>query len=310
VTFPATSPWYQDVSAAALDAQSGSVIAGLQAHGGWGTGTIKIDLSIQVLRADASLAPRPFTRTSDFYDPDCDFVPVPVPPGGRLEGETSYSCARNGDCHLLVLQGTRLFEMWRANIGGAGGATDSPFSGGCLAVWDTTRDYWKGAPSGFSRGDQCSSADAAGYPISALLFNADEVKAGAVGHAIRFILPNTRIRKGEYVHPATHSGAGKGTPTADLVPYGARLRLRSTVDLARLPTEGARVVARALQRYGMFLADGGNIALTAQSDFYTKAKWSGLLGASDLSGLQVTDFEMVDGGARIPLTLDCTRTVP
>ena len=54
--------------------------------------------------------------------------------------------------------------------------------------------------------------------------------------------------------------------------------------------------------------DGGNIALTAQADTYTTAKWSGLLGSNDLSSIKVTDFEMVDGGARIPLTLDCTRT--
>jgi hypothetical protein len=74
-----------------------------------------------------------------------------------------------------------------------------------------------------------------------------------------------------------------------------------------LPNEGARVVARALQRYGMFLGDGGNIALTAQADRYTTAKWSGLRGTSDRSSIKVTDFEMVDGGTRILLTLDCVR---
>jgi serine/threonine-protein kinase len=84
--------------------------------------------------------------------------------------------------------------------------------------------------------------------------------------------------------------------------------LKSSFDLARLPSEGARVVARALQKYGMFLADGGNIALTAQNDTYTQTKWDGLLGARDLSLLGVADFDMVDGGTRIPLTLNCTRT--
>jgi len=192
--------------------------------------------------------------------------------------------------------------MWRANIAGA------TFNGGCLAVWDITRDYWKPNPPHFARGEQCSSADAAGYPIAALLFTPDEVKSGALNHAIRFILPNDRIRKGEYVHPATHSGAGKGTPTPDGVPYGARLRLKSTFNLASLPNEGARVVARALQRHGMFLADGGNIALTAQADTYSATKWDGLLGPRDLAALKVSDFEMVDGGPRVPLTLDCVRT--
>jgi serine/threonine-protein kinase len=307
--FPSTAIWYQDISTVALDSESSTVISGLQSKGGWGAGRFQIDFSIEVLRADASVQPRSFTQTDDFYDPDCDFVPVPVPTSGNLEGETNYTCTSDGDCHLIVIQGSKLFEMWRANITG-GTATGTPFNGGCLAVWDLTRDYWKPAtpPAPFARGDQCTSADAAGYPVAALLFSADEVKAGAVNHAIRFILPNDRIRKGAYVHPATHSGAGKGTPSSDSVPYGARFRLKSSFNLTSLPNDGARVVARALQRYGMFLADGGNIALTAQADTHTTAKWDGLLGATDLAAIKVTDFEMVDGGARIPLTLDCVRT--
>lgn len=306
--FPATSPFYQDISTATLDSQSTSIISGLAAKG-WGAGSFRIDFSIEVLKADASVTPRAFTQTGDFYSPDCDPVPIPVPPTGSLEGETNYACASDGDCHLLVIQGSKLYEMWRANITG-GTATGTPFDGGCLAVWDLTRDYWQPVtpPALFARGDQCTSADAGGFPIAALLFSADEVASGSLNHAIRFILPNDRITKGAYVHPATHSGAGKGTPTADTVPYGARFRLKASFDLAGLPNDGARTVARALQRYGMFLSDGGNIALTAQDDTYTTAKWSGLLGSNDLSTIQVTDFEMVDGGARIPLTLDCTRT--
>ncbi len=91
-----------------------------------------------------------------------------------------------------------------------------------------------------------------------------------------------------------------------LSPYGARLRLRAGYPVASLPP-GAQVVARAMQRYGMLLADGGNIALTARSDRSTKAKWEGLLGTRDLVALRPSDFEMVDAGARIPLTYDCVR---
>jgi serine/threonine-protein kinase len=306
--FPATAPFYQDISSAALDSQSATIIAGLAAKG-WGAGSFRIDFSIEVLKADASITPRAFTPTGDFYDPDCDPVAIPVPATGRLEGETNYACALDGDCHLLVIQGSKLYEMWRANITG-GTATGTPFDGGCLAVWDLTHDYWQPAtpPALFARGDQCTSADAGGFPVSALLFSADEVASGSLNHAIRFILPNDRITKGAYVHPATHSGAGKGTPTTDTVPYGARFRLKSSFNLAGLPNEGARTVARALQKYGMLLSDGGIIALTAQADTTTTKKWSGLLGTSDLSSIKVTDFEMVDGGTRIPLTLDCTRT--
>ena len=104
--FPATAPWYQDISQAALDAKSGDVISGLSMAGGWGNGDkFQIDSSIEVLAADASVARRAFMTTGDFYDPDCDKVDVPVPPGGRLEGESDYACASDGDCHLIVVQG-------------------------------------------------------------------------------------------------------------------------------------------------------------------------------------------------------------
>ncbi len=83
--------------------------------------------------------------------------------------------------------------------------------------------------------------------------------------------------------------------------------MRADYPLDRLPNAGARVVARAMQKYGMLLADGGNIALTARSDRFTTAKWAALLGPRDLDALRPADFEMVDGGARIPLTLDCVR---
>jgi serine/threonine-protein kinase len=63
-----------------------------------------------------------------------------------------------------------------------------------------------------------------------------------------------------------------------------------------------------MQKYGMFLADGGNIALTAKSDTNSAVKWEGLLDAADLAGLKVTDFEMVEGGSRQPVTHDCNRT--
>jgi len=292
--FPAGAAWYQDVSTSAVDPESERVVAFLDAAG-WGTGSMRIDFSIEVLEAGAQTTTREFRPTSDFYMPDCDLLPVPVPDGGALEGETGYACEGDGDCHLIVVDRPRmrLFEMWRADIRG------SSFDGGCLAVWDMTRVY---PPSG--RGEQCTSADAAGFPIAPLLFTADEVAAGTVDHAIRFVLPNERIRAGAYVHPATHAGAPRGP--ADAPPYGARLRLRASFPVSSLPA-GAQVVARAMQRYGMLLADGGTIALTARSDRSTRAKWAGLLDTRDLAALRPADFEMVDGGARIRLTYDCVR---
>jgi hypothetical protein len=294
--FPAGAPWYQDISSAPLDGESAAVIAFLD-RVGWGRGRMQIDFSLEVMEAAAGTPLRTFQPTDDFFTPDCDREPVPVPPGGALEGESSYECQNDGDCHLIVVDRSRqrLFEMWRADIRG------DRFNGGCLAVWDMTRLY---PASG--RGEQCSSADAAGYPITPLLFTADEVAAGSIDHAIRFILPNERIRRGAYLHPATHgTRAASGPP--DSPPYGTRLRLRPDFPLDRLPNAGARVVARAMQKYGIFLADGGNVALTGRSDRFTRAKWEGLLGSRDLDTIRPGDFAMIEGGPRIPLTLDCAR---
>jgi serine/threonine-protein kinase len=288
--------WNRDVSGAPKAADSDSIIGALRAAGGWGNGdTFQIDFALDVLTANASTPKMTFTPTSDFFTPDCDSVPMPVPPGGNLEDETGYQCTTDGDCHLLVVDAAenKLYEMWRANI------VNGTFDGGCLAVWNTNMSY-----TDTLRGDQCTSADAAGYPISPLLFTADEVAAGHIDHAIRFILPNDRVRRG-YTRPATHGTSTTGSSSAP--PYGVHLRLRADYPIDSLPSEGAKVVARALQKYGMYHADGGQIALTAQSDRHTTAKWAGLLEATDLAALKVEDFEVIDHGAMITLTGDCTR---
>jgi serine/threonine-protein kinase len=91
-------------------------------------------------------------------------------------------------------------------------------------------------------------------------------------------------------------------------PTAFRFRLRSNFPLASLPSEGARVVARAMQRYGMILSDGGNIALTAQSDRFTTHKWSEVgVDSWSLQAIGVTDMEVVGMGTPIPLTFDCER---
>jgi hypothetical protein len=295
--FPDGAFMYQRVDTAAVDPDSSTITRWLADNGGWGTGSMRIDFSIEVLSADANTPKRTFTRSDAFYTPDCDTAPFPVPEGGVLEGESGYACEGDGDCHLIVVSRAeqRLYEMWRANIVG------NSFSGGCTVLWDMSRVY---GPEG--RGEQCTSADAGGFPIAPLLFTADEVAAGNVDHAIRFILPNARMRSKTYQHPGNHAGGPTGPADAPI--YGSRWRLKGSFDLASLPNDGARAVARGLQRFGMVLADGGNIALTAQSDRSTKAKWEGLLGTRDLAAIQPTDFEVVQTGEPIALTYECART--
>ena len=287
----------EDVSTAEVATNSPSIIAGLNGAGGWGRGNrFQIDFSFDVLEANATTPRRAFEPMSAFfYSPDCDHVEVPVPEAGNLEGETGYECTAGGDCHLLVLDrdAGKLYEMYKANVAPTG------FVGGCLAVWETAKAYDETL-----RGDQCSSADAAGLPIAPMLFTADEVAAGEIDHAIRFVLPNDRLRRG-FVRPAVH-GTDTDGPTNG-PPYGVHLRLRANYPLDSLPNDGARVVARALQKYGMIHADGGEVALTAASDRHTTAKWAGLLASRDLEFLKVEDFEVVDHGAMVSYPYRCAR---
>jgi hypothetical protein len=290
----------QDISSAPLDAESATVIEWLTNQGGWGLGRMQIDFSIEVNEAPPGAPRLSHTERTGYYLPDCDRgVDVPIPLGGAIEGVTGYQCAVN-DCHLLVFdQATlQLFEMFQADI------TNNVLRSRCLAVWQLDRAY-----PPFRRGRDCTSADAAGLPIAPLLFDADEVASGEIRHALRFILPNARIRAGSFVLPATHIGGPSGPPQAP--PYGARLRLRGNFPVATLPNEAARTVARAMQRYGIVLADGGNVALTARSDRFTAVKWANLLGPHDLRLLQISDFEMIAGGPRYTATFNCVReTLP
>jgi len=302
--FPASSPFYQDISQATLDSQSGAILDALNKIG-WGDAPnrteLGIDFSFNINLADASVMPRAFTKTAAFYSPDCDTAPVPLPAGGKGEGVDDYACS-GGDCHLFVYQGMRLYELYQSNITG-GMAVGGTFKATCLVVWDLTRDYWLPQnPPSFSRGDGCTGADAADLPMAPLVITKTELSAGNIAHALRFTIDNNRIAETAYVHPATHLGGPTGG--ADTLPYGARLRLRGDYNLASLPNGGARTVAKALQKYGMYLADGGNIYLSATSDA------SDLISNSILSALKPNDFQMVDGGPRIDAASQDCKHVP
>ena len=295
--FPPGAIWTQDVSHAPLDPQSDAMIAWLAGAGGWGhNNKMQVDFSLRVMQADASTPFVPFHKGSSFYTADSDKVSVfPLPAGCGIEGQPGYQCdIGQNDCHLLVVDRShkKLYEAYQANY------SDGALSANGVVVWDLNRVY---PPSG--RGDQCSSTDAAGLPLAPLLFNADELAVGHIDHAIRFALPNPRIRAHVFVHPATHAGAPRGP--VDAPPMGARFRLKASFDMSKL-TPAAQVVARAMQKYGMFLSDGGNIALTAQNDADSKAKYSDMdFNSHDLYDLKVTDFEVIDMGTPIQLNYNC-----
>ena len=171
-----------------------------------------------------------------------------------------------------------------------------------LFVWDLDKKY---PPT--LRGDRCTSADAAGFPVAALTPTADEVAAGSVNHSLRFILPNDRMKQSVYVHPATHAG-GPESAKENAPPYGVRLRLKPDFDESGY-SDSEKVILRALKNYGMLLSDGGEIPLTFADDRTSRAKWSDLgIDAQSFSGITVDQFEVVDLGPEIELTYDCVRS--
>ncbi|MDR3734777.1 MAG: hypothetical protein P4L10_04475 [Acidobacteriaceae bacterium] len=296
--FPPGAIWTQDVSHAPLDPNSSAIIGWLAEAGGWGRGKMQIDFSFRVLQATADTPEISFHKGDGWMAGDSDKVSeIPLPSGGGIEGQPGYKCdITQDDCHLIVVDRSRskLFEAYQATY------DNNNLTANFIAAWDLNRVY---PPSG--RGEQCTSADAAGFPIAPLLFSADELASGSINHAIRFTLPNPRMRAGVYVHPATHAGAPRGPLNAP--PMGAHFRLKADFNLSNL-SPAARVVARAMQKYGMYLSDGGNIALTAQSDADTQAKYADLdFGPHDLQALKVTDFEVLDLGKPIQITDDCER---
>ena len=291
-----------------------STLAGL---GGFGFGRMQIDFTIHVVRASANAPTRSivgFPSNGSYYSPDCDAIgtQMPVPTNGAIEGSSNLACNNDDDdCHLLVWQGNRLYEAYRANASGSNGLESQ-----CLAVWKLDAVY---PESG--RGEHCTSSDAAGFPVAPLLFNADEIYAamqvqnGDLGHSIRFILPNARMGtvsgRPAYVRPASHAGAPSGPENS--VPYGSRLRLRANFPVTQY-SPGAQVVLRTMQRYGIVLADGGNVALTAESDLFTTHTWKEVgIDARTFdqqvpgAAVKVEDFEVLDTGPRIVETYDCVR---
>ncbi len=171
------------------------------------------------------------------YAEDSDHVPYPIPASPKIEGGGT---AGAGDRHILMVDrdACRLYELYDArNVGGA-------WFAGSGATWDMRSNALRTA--GFT------SADAAGLPILPGLVRYDEVAAGAIGHALRFTTDETRKL---YIYPARHYASD--STSASLPPMGLRVRLEASYDTSGFSPQ-ARVIAEALKRYGMILADNGS----------------------------------------------------
>ena len=132
------------------------------------------------------------------------------------------------------------------------------------------------------------AVDAAGLMITPLTLGLQEIREGAVQHAIRFTLRNNLIAPHEAWPARAHAGAwGK-------IPYGTRFRLKPGYDISRFSPIG-QVLLRQLAQYGLMLADGGdNFDISTWTDITEDPEVEAAMGELRNKGPRSSDFEIVD----------------
>jgi hypothetical protein len=240
VPFPSNSLWNTNISTAPVDPNSANYInyigASVALHPDFGSGTYdhqSIGIPYQVEAGSQANVDIKINAYASESDPG----PMPVPLNALIEG---YPRPGNGDRHVLVLDNGScwLFELYHASLVRGKWSADS------TAVWDLTANE--------QRPYTWTSADAAGLPIFPGLARYDEVSAGAINHALRFTIPTTQAA---FTPPASHWASSVTDPNAP--PMGMRLRLRTSFDISGF-SPANQVILRALQQYGMILADNGS----------------------------------------------------
>ncbi len=203
------------------------------------------------------------------YDGESDQGPYPVPADAPVEGGPDS----DGDRHILIVDKDNciLYELYHCYPQQGGSWT-----AGSGAIFDLN--------SNTLRPDGWTSADAAGLPILPGLVRYDEVAEGAINHAIRLTVPQTRRA---YIWPARHY-ASSLTDTK-YPPLGQRFRLKAAFDISAYPAD-ARVILIALKKYGMILADNGSQWFISGAP---DERWNNDT-LNTLKNLKGSDFEAVD----------------
>lgn len=239
-SLPTQAAWNQDVSQAPRHPRSAAIIAYIERHGG---GFLHPDfgspraygIPYAVVGKGQRRLPVNYTAYGDESDPG----PFPIPGGAPVEGGRRS----DGDRHVLVVDraACKLYELYRGFFKPRPRPHWNADSG---VAWDLRSARLR--PRGWT------SADAAGLPIFPGLVRYDEVAAGRVDHAIRVTFSSTRDAA---ILPATHCAGD--TRSRNAPPMGLRLRLKRGYGLGRF-NGAAKVIARALKRYGLIVADNGS----------------------------------------------------
>jgi hypothetical protein len=237
--FPRSSHWNQRVDRLPVHPNSDAIVRSIglddHVHADFGSGRYEsrpIGIPYTTVSTRQRRVPVSFE-----YAEESDPGRYPIPRNAPIEGGRGS----DGDRHVIVVDRgrCRLHELFAAYPVDGG----RRWRAGSGAVWSLRSNRMR--PAGHT------SADAAGLPILPGLARYDEVRRGQIDHALRFTARRTRRA---YVYPARHFASDRTDP--DLPAMGQRLRLRRGYDISRFPRQ-ARVVLRALKRYGMLVADNG-----------------------------------------------------
>jgi outer membrane biosynthesis protein TonB len=286
--YTATGPWNLAItSSPAIDANSSAMIAtiGQSSNGGVLTSDTT-QYSYPVYVADA-WTPRydiPCTKykctvvTTTGATTTAVLSRVPIPAAAMP------SAGADGQMIIIDSSYGTEYDLWQAV------KTTSGWSVSNGSVYNV---LWDGAPSRYgSRG--------AGVPYFAGLIRPWEIAQGHIDHAIAFAYPGPAA--GECAYPASKTD-GASTSWAS-IPEGGRLQLDPSLDTADFDRLGlsstARVIARALQRYGMIVIDrSGRPKIYAENlvaNPYATESWSDpsiALTSSTVSAIPYTSFRVL-----------------
>jgi hypothetical protein len=251
VPFPATSAWNTDISQAPLDPNNAAItsaagFAGLHLHHDWSS-VAGGNYGIPYIVVDSSITPLVPINVLD-YATESDVAQAPYPISAPIEGApadcSGWPDTYIGDSHVLVLDRNRCFLYETFNTHRCNGAWNASSE----TIWDMQN--YEQRPWGWT------SADAAGLPIFPGLVRYDEVASGAINHAIRFAMQQTKndANGGYFVEPASHAA---GTVYGVSNVMGMRIRLKASFDISGYSAAN-RVILTAMKKYGMILADNGS----------------------------------------------------
>ncbi len=269
--FPADNYWHADVRKLPVHKRSRHWLAHMSSAGrnlhpdfGPAYGEQPVPYGIPVTVVDGA----PKVRVSFDYAAESDRVGYPLSDSTLIEGGPGAG----GDRHAIVVDAATctLYETWNTR------KTARGWTAGSGAVW--------GLRSNALRRKGWTSADAAGLPILPGLLRYDEVARGRVDHAIRF---TTNITDRRFVWPARHQAGS--VSDRSYPPMGARFRLKKSFSTKGFSRD-AKVVIKAMKRYGLVLADNG-------SPWYFQGtaddRWTGRL-VEQLKRIPASKFQAVD----------------